>query len=151
MEGGKERKRGERGTWMWERNIDCIPPICIPTGDWTYNLGMSPDQESNSTFWCMGQRSNRLSHLARVLLAFLYSEFHSEVLAGTLSLEHHWLLFHLFSSYLPDFSFPFPCGLPSSFLLYIRDLPLVSGLPDPLPTHSQLISSTLVKQTYGLN
>ena len=32
---------------MWERNINQLPPVCAPTGDWTYNLGMCPDWESN--------------------------------------------------------------------------------------------------------
>ena len=39
--GGRERER-ER-----ERNIDWLSPICTPTRDWTHNLGMCPDWESN--------------------------------------------------------------------------------------------------------
>ena len=37
----------EREPVMWERNIDWLPPIRAPTRDWTWNLGMCPDQESN--------------------------------------------------------------------------------------------------------
>ena len=46
-------KKGERHTEtsMWERNIDWLPPIHVPTGDWTgdqkCNLGICPEQESN--------------------------------------------------------------------------------------------------------
>ena len=32
---------------MWERNIDWLLPTHATTGDWTHNLGMCPDQESN--------------------------------------------------------------------------------------------------------
>ena len=40
-EKGLERER-ER-----ERNIDWLSLIFSPIGDWTYNLGMCSDQESN--------------------------------------------------------------------------------------------------------
>ena len=36
-----------RETSMWERNIDWLPPVCAPNGDWTHNLGTCPDQELN--------------------------------------------------------------------------------------------------------
>ena len=35
----------ERETSMCERNISWFLPICILTGDQTYNLGMCPDRE----------------------------------------------------------------------------------------------------------
>ena len=37
----------ERETSIWERNIHLLPPIHSLTKDWTRNLGMCPDQESN--------------------------------------------------------------------------------------------------------
>ena len=37
----------EKETSMWKRNIDQLPPICTPTGDWTCNPGMCPDWELN--------------------------------------------------------------------------------------------------------
>ena len=43
--GERERVGGEREKHQCERNIDWLPPICAPTGDWTCNWGMSPDQE----------------------------------------------------------------------------------------------------------
>ena len=46
----RERERERvRDTWMWERHIDLLPPAhaLAPTRDWTHNLDMCPDQESN--------------------------------------------------------------------------------------------------------
>ena len=44
---GRDRER--------ERNIDRLPPIHVPIGDQTWNLGMCPDQELNlQPFGCMG-------------------------------------------------------------------------------------------------
>ena len=37
----------DRQTWMSERNIDWLPPVCALTADRTHNLVMCPDQESN--------------------------------------------------------------------------------------------------------
>lgn len=51
-ERGRKRKR-ER-----ERNIHCLPPVHIPTGDQIHNLDMCPDGESNQ--W-MDQCSKQLS------------------------------------------------------------------------------------------
>ena len=42
----RERERGKRETLMWERSMYWLPPIHAQTGDWTCNLGMSPDGES---------------------------------------------------------------------------------------------------------
>ena len=37
-----------------ERNIDWLPPICTPTGNWTQNPGKCPDQEIQpATFRCV--------------------------------------------------------------------------------------------------
>ena len=47
------REKGrERETLMWEKNINPLPPIRTPTGDWTCNLGMCPDQDSDP--WSFG-------------------------------------------------------------------------------------------------
>ena len=43
VEMGRERKK----TSIWEGNIDWLPPVCTPTGDWTRNLGTSPQWEPN--------------------------------------------------------------------------------------------------------
>ena len=42
-----ERETGKRVRLMWERNISWLPPVYALTGDWTWNLGMYPAQESN--------------------------------------------------------------------------------------------------------
>ena len=42
----KEQGMG-RETLMWERNIDWLFPACALTRDWTSNIGMCPDWESN--------------------------------------------------------------------------------------------------------
>ena len=34
----RERRKGERETSMWKKNIDQMPPICTPTKDGTHNL-----------------------------------------------------------------------------------------------------------------
>ena len=41
---GKER---EREASMGKRNVDQLPPIHVPIGNGTRNLGVCPDQESN--------------------------------------------------------------------------------------------------------
>ena len=46
LERGEGRLR-ERGTRMWERNVDWLPPICTPSGDRTCNLGICPEQGSS--------------------------------------------------------------------------------------------------------
>ena len=48
----KERWResgrgGGREISMWERSIDQLPLVHVLTRDWTCNLSMCPDQESN--------------------------------------------------------------------------------------------------------
>ena len=50
---------GEReGEKYWcERNIDLLPFACTPTRDWTRNLGMCPDGESNPWLLFTGWRS----------------------------------------------------------------------------------------------
>ena len=46
--------------------MNCLP--YAPTGNWTHNLGMCPDQNwIRGLFWYMGQWSNQLSHLARTI------------------------------------------------------------------------------------
>ena len=52
-EGGKER--GEREKGERERETDWLPPVCTPTGDWTHNLGMCPDWESNHSLLVYGK------------------------------------------------------------------------------------------------
>ena len=50
--GGREK---ERETSMWESNIgntDPLPLLCTLTGNWTLDLGMCPDCESNC--WSFG-------------------------------------------------------------------------------------------------
>ena len=39
--------KGGRETLMRERNINGLPLTCAPSGDWTCNPGLCPDQESN--------------------------------------------------------------------------------------------------------
>ena len=46
LEREKERQT-DRQTLMWEINLDLLPLVCASTRDWTCNLGMFPDQESN--------------------------------------------------------------------------------------------------------
>ena len=43
----RREREWEREILMLERNIDLLPPICSPTWDWTYDLGMCPDQGLN--------------------------------------------------------------------------------------------------------
>ena len=40
-------RNGEKETSMWERSTDWLPLICTLTWNWTHNLGMWPDKESN--------------------------------------------------------------------------------------------------------
>ena len=41
------RERGRERTLMCKRSNNWLPPKCTWTGDWTCNLRMCPDQESN--------------------------------------------------------------------------------------------------------
>ena len=62
----EEQIERDRETSTSERNIDCLPSVCAQTRDWTCNLGMCLDQESNpQPVGIMGWWSNQLSHLAR--------------------------------------------------------------------------------------
>ena len=45
-ETGKEKER-DRDIDIDVRNIDWLPPICIPAGEGSHNLGTCPDQELN--------------------------------------------------------------------------------------------------------
>ena len=44
---GKERRKRETQTSMWERNTDWLLLVCSLTGDWTHNQGICSDWESN--------------------------------------------------------------------------------------------------------
>ena len=60
-----------------ERNIDQLPPVRAPNGDWTLNLRMCPAQRSNpQLFWCTGWCSHQLSHTARAKIYFLEKEWY---------------------------------------------------------------------------
>ena len=49
-----------------------LSPVHTPSRNQSHNHGMCPDQESNwKPFWCMGRRSNQLSHPARAQSLFL--------------------------------------------------------------------------------
>ena len=37
-------ERGEGREKERKRNINCLPLVCVPTGDQTLNLGMCPDR-----------------------------------------------------------------------------------------------------------
>ena len=51
----RERGRGkERETSMWERNINQLPLVHIPTRDQIQYLGMCPDRESNQRPFGLG-------------------------------------------------------------------------------------------------
>ena len=52
----------ERETSMWERDFNWLSPISTPTGDWTRNLGMCLDPQSNCNLSVKGWYSNHLSH-----------------------------------------------------------------------------------------
>lgn len=64
----RERER-EKETHQCMKETNGLPPICSPTGDRTQNLGMCPNQESNSQSWCTGRRSNQVTP-ARACFAF---------------------------------------------------------------------------------
>ena len=60
-----EREQGKKSgskTLMWVRNIDWWPFVHALTRDWTCNLGMCSDQESNPWPFCLWDDDNQLSH-----------------------------------------------------------------------------------------
>ena len=56
----------EREKHQCKRNVDQLLPVHTLTGDQTYNLGVHQVGIDLTTFWCMGQCSNQLSHQAKV-------------------------------------------------------------------------------------
>ena len=66
----RERGKGRReGDMTWEKNSICLPSVHTLTRDWTCNLGYVPWLGIEpTTFWCIGWRSNQLSHLARTIV-----------------------------------------------------------------------------------
>ena len=75
----RERER-EKETSMWKRNINRLPPVWAPTGDWTWNPGMCPDQESN--LWPFGSWGNAPSNWATVARALALPLFSLSFRAG---------------------------------------------------------------------
>ena len=61
---GREKER-ER-ILMQERNINWLPLTGTPTGDWTRNLGLCPDWESNQKPFALQDDSQPMSHTGRV-------------------------------------------------------------------------------------
>ena len=63
------RERFER-----KRETDWLPPMHAPNGDYTCNLGTSPEWEANlQPFGCMGWCSNQLSHLASTGASIIFT------------------------------------------------------------------------------
>ena len=58
------RKRGR------ERNIDGLPLVCAPAGDWTRDSGMCPDRDSNPGPSFCGMTHNPQSHTGQGAVCF---------------------------------------------------------------------------------
>ena len=68
-------ERGEEKERVGKRNINLLPLVCSPTGDWTQHLGRCPDQELNTWpfgLWIMlcSNCSNQLSHTGQGCILF---------------------------------------------------------------------------------
>ena len=87
-----------RDTWMRERSIDCLPPICAQTREQTRKLGMCPHWDSNPHLLVMRQYSNQLIHTSQGSFFFFLFCF-----VLVLSLPTGWeVVYHGFNLHSPS-------------------------------------------------
>ena len=86
-EGGREREREREReryweTSMWQRNMNRLPPMSTPAGDWTCNLRRCMCMTGNPSqdLWCMGWCSDQLSHTGQGKIILLQKTYNKVTL-----------------------------------------------------------------------
>ena len=99
----------EEGGWgrtlMWERNINWWPPVHTLMGDWTWNLGMCPDRESNCKVLVYGMTLQPTEPPGQGIYHIFF--IHSSVNCRRL----YWVVFSLMSLFCFLFAFVY-CRFP---------------------------------------